>query len=152
MTTDQMSLIQLGDITPSKTAVSFLASQIATGVKEGGLDPIDTAIHLNAVKQVCDESLKLIVDTVLENLENGKAEKWGCKIEQAEVGVKYDYSQNPAWVELKDKEDKIAEERKALESMLKVIPAGKEIFGEDGMQLIGASKSSTTSFKTTLAR
>lgn len=152
MTTEQMSLIQLGDITPSKKIVADISASIANSVREGLLDPVDTAIHLNAVKQVCEDALKQIVDPVLENLENGKAEKWGCKIEKAEVGVKYDYSQNSAWVELKEKEDKIAEERKGLEALLKTIPAGKEIYAEDGTQLIGAAKSSTTSFKTTLAR
>lgn len=152
MTTDQMSLIQLGDITPSKKAVADLAQNIAEGVKEGALNPIDTAIHLNAVKQVCEDALKLIVDPVLESLEKGKVEKWGCKIEQAEVGVKYDYSQNPSWVELKNREEKIAAKRKELEDLLKHIPAGKTIFNEEGTELIGAAKSSTTSFKTTLAR
>jgi hypothetical protein len=152
MTTDQFGLVQLGEITPSKLAVATLATQISEGVKEGLLNPIDTAIHLNAVKQVCEDALKLIVDPVLESLEKGKAEKWGCKIEQAEVGVKYDYSQNSSWVDLKTHEEAIAAKRKELEDLLKHIPAGKSIFNDEGIELIGASRTSTTSFKTTLAR
>lgn len=154
MTTTQLDQIKLGEVTPSKGSVIKLANQICESVKEGWMDPLETAIHLNAIKSVCDEALKLIVEPVTGqlNLQSGKFEKWGCKVECAEVGTKYDYSENPSWVELKQKEDALAEERKQLETMLKTIPAGKMIFNEQGDQLIGPAKSSTSSFKTTLAK
>lgn len=155
MTADQLNLIQLGDVTPSKATVSNLANQIAYSVKEGLVNPVETAIHLNAIKSMCEEALKLIVEPVtaeLSQFPQSKTEKWGCKIEQAEVGTKYDYSQNVTWVELKQKEDALAEERKALETLLKAIPAGKSIFNDEGIEMIGPAKTSTTSFKTTLAK
>lgn len=155
MTTQQLDLIQLGDITPSKTRVSEVANQIAASVKEGSVDPVETAIHLNAIKSMCEETLKLIAEPVVAELEQfpqAKTEKWGCKIERAEVGTKYDYSHNVSWCEVKKKEDAAAEERKQLETLLKSIPAGKSIFNDEGIELIGPAKFSTTSFKTTLAK
>lgn len=154
MTTQQLSSIEFGQITPSKREIANLSNNISEGVAAGFLDPIDTAIILNAIKQVCEEALALIRKPVVDSLEenNGKVDKFGVKIEKAELGVKYDYSNNVSWVDAKNAEDSAAEKRKELEKILKTIPPGKEIFDGDGNQLIGPAKTSTTGFKTTLPK
>lgn len=154
MTSQQLSTIQFGDIQPSKSGALEVANKIANAVIAGFLDPVDTAVLLNAIKLAADEALSAIRQPVVDQLEQsqGKATVHGCKVEKAELGVKYDYSANESWVSAKQVEDKAAEDRKALEGLLKSIPAGKSIFNDEGIELIGPSKSSTTGFKTTLAK
>lgn len=154
MTNEQLGMIKFGDIAPTKTDVAKLAINISEAVAAGYLPGVDTAIQLSAIKQVCEEALSLINESVISELEleGGKSSKFGCKVEKAELGVKYDYSQNSSWVEAKAEEDAAAEKRKQLEILLKTIPPGKEIFDGEGNQLIGPARSSKTGFKTTLAK
>lgn len=153
MTKDQLELSFVG-VTPSKTSVTELAGRIIYSIENGDIHAVEAAVILNAIKQTCDEALSGIREFVVDELEKegGKTSLHGCKIEKAEVGVKYDFSHNVSWVEAKNKEDEAAEKRKELEKILKTIPAGKEIFDGEGNQLIGPARSSITGFKTTLAK
>jgi predicted heme/steroid binding protein len=77
----------------------------------------------------------------------------GAKIEVIETGVKYDYSNDLKWQELNQKAEEAVEARKKHEDVLKRIPAGKLLVDEDtGETLIGPSKTSTSSYKVTLAK
>ncbi len=94
-------------------------------------------------------------DYILEELKKypkGKFTVNGVLFETAEVAHKLDFSHNPGWVDLDNQEKEIKAKKKALEEILKTIPAGKIIFDEEGTQLIGASKSSKSSFKVTLPK
>ncbi len=148
-------VITFGDIAPNKQGVETISQQLIMGVKEGLIDPINLIIQMTAIGDVCAAVRAGIVDDVVDLLdkEKGKVEKFGAKLEKAETGVKYDYSNNTAWVNLKGELDGIKEKQSALEKRLKTIPAGSLLVDEaTGETLIGPSKSSTTSFKITLGK
>jgi hypothetical protein len=148
----QLNIIQLGDITPSKTAVNDIARHVIRSVSDGDLAPIDTAIHLNAVKQAVEAILDGIRHEVLRALSlhpGSKADKWGCKIEEAEVGHKWNFSVcgDPVY-------DRLVKELEERKKFLKAIPStGLEIRHEDELITLNQPVlTSTTSFKTTLAK
>jgi hypothetical protein len=77
----------------------------------------------------------------------------GARIEVAETGVKYDYANDNKWQMLKAVADDVNAQLKEHEDKLKKIPAGKLLVCEDsGEVFCGPSKSSTSSYKVTLAR
>jgi hypothetical protein len=77
----------------------------------------------------------------------------GVKFELAETGTRYDYSSNPEWVAIEERLKAVQAEKKALEEKLKKIPAGSALVDEaTGDTLIGPSKTSKSSFKTTLGK
>lgn len=142
-------------IYPSKSNVSLLAAKIQQQVSEGQVDAIEAAIKLNATMNMCKEALELIRKDVVSELDKnrGKSDKFGCKVEVAEVGSKYDYSSNPSWAAFAATEAEAATERKKIEDRLKKIPAGKTLVDDEtGEALTGPSKTSTTSFKVSLAK
>lgn len=77
----------------------------------------------------------------------------GAKFELCETGTKYDFSLTPAWVSLDNSIKELQEAKKELETMLKGIPAGKEIVDpETGELFYGPAKSSTSSYKITISK
>lgn len=77
----------------------------------------------------------------------------GAMIEVAETGVKYDYANDNKWQELNRVAEEATEARKKHEEVLKKIPAGKLLVDDDsGEVFCGPSKTSTSSYKVTLAR
>lgn len=80
----------------------------------------------------------------------------GTKIELAEVGVKYDYSKcgDVTLLKLMNEVEKLEEMIKERKEFLKNIPlSGLEVIFEDEViRVYPPSKSSTTSFKTTIAK
>ncbi len=81
----------------------------------------------------------------------------GAKIELAEVGTRYDYSNcnDPEWFELKTKKDCAEMILDRREKFLKTVPlSGLDIISYDGegIKVYPPSKTSTSSYKITLAR
>jgi hypothetical protein len=77
----------------------------------------------------------------------------GTKIEVCEAGTKYDYSNDSRWQELKNGADLWIDRLREHEDKLKKIPAGKLLVDDQtGEVLTGPSKTSTSSFKVSLAR
>jgi hypothetical protein len=77
----------------------------------------------------------------------------GTKIEVCEAGTKYDYSQDGKWLILKQAADRTNAELKEHEDKLKKVPSGKLLVDEEtGEIMTGPSKTSTSSFKVSLAK
>ena len=147
--------IELSRIMPSKTNVTLLATRIASLVADGKVDAVEAAIRLNAMMNMCKEALVYINSDVIDELDKakGKLTKFACKVERAEVGTKYDYSANAEWRAFAQTEQEAAEQRKLIEERLKRIPEGKlQVDESTGETLQGPTKTSTTSFKVTLAK
>jgi hypothetical protein len=149
-----MDNLQIADIIPTKATALQMAEQIKEIVESGTVDPMQIAIKLNCLELAIKEAKELIKPSVMDAI-NVYSEKQisilGAKVEKAEVGTKYDYSNDPKWNEL----NKVAETAnlalKTHEDMLKKISSGKVLVGEDsGETYFAPIKSSTSSYKITL--
>lgn len=78
-----------------------------------------------------------------------------CKIEQAETGVTYDFSNDSIWNEIKEQENRVANLRKEREKFLKSISQGKGYIVEvnedtgEALKTYAPLRKSTTSLKFT---
>jgi hypothetical protein len=141
-----------------KSEVILMAESAVTSVIDKG-NFFQVAEVIAAMSDFCEKVRKdqRFMEGIRAELQKYPKAKFtaasGAVLEAAETGTKYDYSQNPKWVELKNQEDEISEKRKEIEDILKTIPAGKVLVDEEtGESLIGPAKTSTSSFKVTLAK
>lgn len=143
----------------SKPEIETLAQLISEEALDGNTEPIKLCVQLTALIQVCEAAKEKLSEKVLSELDkhNGKTEVLGAKIDRKETGVKYDFSSSEAWKAIKASEDKIAEKRKAVETIAKTLPEGSELSFTDTdtgetMAVVKAYKTSKTSFAITLGK
>lgn len=141
----------------SKKQIAELAdASVGVCLEEGNVLQVAEAISAMAefveLVRKDERFIAAVVDEATKNA--GKIEtSSGAKIEVFETGTSYNYSNNPEWVELKNAEKEISDKRKAIEDVLKRIPAGKILVDEEsGQSLVGPSKTSKTNFKLTLKK
>lgn len=145
--------LAIHEILPSKSNIGLMAHGIHRAVLDGKVEPKKAAIRLKAIIELSEQALKLIAPAVIEAVDKGDYDLEGCKVEKMEAGVKYDYSANPEWVNLNRTLIETQQAMKELEDRLKKIPAGSELVDtETGEVLTGPAKTSTTTFKVTLAK
>ena len=126
---------------PTKTEVANQASKLIDQVKEGEVEAMRVYAMMTALEKVAADVKKGIIENVLtEHDRYGEkiASVYGATFERAEVGVKYDYSEDEEWLMLEENIKAIRTEQKARELILK--------------QTGRCAKSSTTSVKVTLAK
>jgi polyribonucleotide nucleotidyltransferase len=141
----------------SKKKILELAdASVSICLEEGNVLQVAEAISAMAefVEQVRKDErfIQAVIDEANKNA--GKLEtSSGAKIEVCETGVTYNYSSNPEWVELKNREKEITDRRKAIEEILKKIQPGKLLVDpESGQTLTGPTKTSKTNYKLTLSK
>ena len=143
------------NLTPSKSNIDTLSTKVAALVQSGKVDPLKAYTRLKAIEEMAKQSQEKIKLDVLFELAKykGKAEIEGSTISSKESGVRYDYSMNEAWLNLKAQIDELDKQKKAIEEVMKKIPAGKVIVDEQtGETWQGANKSSTTVPEVRLAK
>jgi len=143
----------------TKQDISAGAAMMITNMIDNE-NEIDVAIGLSALEAIIKE-VKSSVDyttAVRSAIESqGEAGKIklpnGTCIELAEVGTKYDYSNDPEWQRLDKQLKQTAFEIKQREEFLRRIPAGKMFVDETtGETTYGPAKSSTSSYKVTISK
>lgn len=138
----------------NKPAIKTLAKGIIDEAIENGT-PLKVAEGV-AVLEKLTKAIRednRFVDAVVESVSKVHTTSNGTIIEVTEVGVKYDYSYDAEWSDIQYRIDCLTEARKEREALLKNKQAGKEYVDEStGEVVVGASKSSKTSYKITLAR
>lgn len=141
----------------SKSQITELAKFGVDYVLETG-DPAMVAEQIAAMENYikCVKADARFTEYVREELQKNGGKittASGARIEACEGGVSYDYTQNPAWMELEKQEAEIYSKRIELEKRLKAIPAGKLLIDEEtGETLIGPAKSSKSTYKVILAK
>lgn len=149
---------QLFDLQPTKSNIESAANRMIISVKEGQFNPYELLARMEAVKSYCEQVRSGIEEFVRDELE--KYGKSGLKIldakfDLAEVGVKYDYSNDPKWSALKAQKDSIDALMKEAEKFLKVLSKPLNETDMDTGEIterIPPSKSSKSSFKITLGK
>jgi len=154
-----MSQLSIGILLPTKENISDVSMNIIDKVRNGEMEPLELIAQLAAIEKVCEFVRTGIESNVLTELDKsqGKAEILGAKIEKKEVGIRWDYSASEAWKAIKTREEKIVEDRKAIEKIAQNIPDGQQLSYTDTstgetLSVIRGNKSSKTSFAITLSK
>lgn len=150
------SLPTFGSGMGKKQIAELADASVSVCLEEGNVLQVAEAISAMAEFVELVRKDERFINAVIEeaNKNSGKLQtNSGAKIEVCETGTTYNYSSCHAWVELKKSELRIAEERKALEAVLRGIPAGKILVDEDtGDTLTGPTKTSKSNYKLTLSK
>jgi len=140
-------------IMPVKSNIDSLANELTEGASSGFVNPLEFLVKIEFLTKVLEQAKKQVKELALQNLTQPQ-ELFGAKVEVAETGVKYDYSQNEIWQELKDKMQPLEDELKKVEEQIKMATKiGKSIVDESTGELISpVQKTSTASIKITLGK
>lgn len=126
---------------PTKADVAKQTESIVAQVQEGEINPLRVYGIMTALEKVASDVKKQIMEQALTEHDKYGAKTasvYGATFERAEVGVKYDYTEDEEWRMYQENIEAIKTEQKARELILK--KTGR------------CSKSSTTSVKVTLAK
>lgn len=138
---------------PVKANIDILANELTDGVASGFVNPLEFLVKIEFLNKVLEQAKKQVKELALQNLTQPQ-ELFGAKVEVAEAGVKYDYSQNEQWRDIRVKMQPLEEELKVVEEQIKMATKiGKSIVDESTGELISpVQKTSTTSIKITLGK
>ena len=154
---NDLAIINIKTLLPSKENIKSISESIIVSVQDGEIDPLQTVVKLAALEKVCEQVREGITENVLIELGKQKGETvvFDAKVQQREVGVKYDYSETPEWVGINKQYEALGKKKKELEAYLQKLPRViNEVDKESGelMQMTPASKTSKTSFSITLSK
>lgn len=147
--------LQLQNLKPTKSDIKIASDILIHQVDNGEVNAIDVALQLKVIEEFVKDARERLNKYTIDELykyQGGKVNIYDAKIETAETGVKYDYSGDSTWTELRAKSDELTSALKQREDLLKKIPAGHTLVDENGEAAIGPTKTSTTSYKITLAK
>lgn len=150
-----MELITLSSLKPTKSDVKRAADLILSEIEQGRENPIDVALRLKVLEEILKETRDRIAELTCNELDKypqGKTSIYDAKIEKMETSVKYDYSADPVWNNINDNFREWERIKKEREDVLKKIPSGSTLVDQNGEAIVGPSKTSTTTYKVTLAK
>lgn len=147
-------------VTLNKKQLSDIADNIINDVHEGNRNALDVLQNIKAWEKVFEaiKESNAFNDDALEALAKyGKSTIInGHKLEQAEVGVKYDFSvcNDPEWNQIDGDIRQLTEQRKKVEARLKTVsPKGMTITDTDTGEvytIYPPAKASKTTIKVTI--
>ncbi len=138
---------------PVKSNVDVLANELTDGVTSGNVNPLEFLVKIEFLTKVLEQAKKQVKDLAVQSLSSNES-LFGAKIELAETGVKYDYSQSESWQSIKAQIEPLETELKAIEEQIKMATKiGKSFVDESTGELISpVQKTSTTGIKITLGK
>ena len=138
---------------PVKANINILANELTDGVASGFVNPLEFLVKIEFLTKVLEQAKKQVKDLAVQSLSSNES-LFGAKIELAETGVKYDYSQSESWQSIKAQIEPLETELKAIEEQIKMATKiGKSIVDESTGELISpVQKTSTASIKITLGK
>lgn len=138
--------------------IAQLSQQAINAITEGVIDPITAHINLSRM----EAAIKLVKDnvqvkdiTLRELAKYGKKQAFGdCTLEEAEAGVKYDYSEcgDSTLAELESLKRDVEIKIKSRQEMLKHIPLSGMADPETGEVILPPVRTSKTIIKTTFKK
>jgi hypothetical protein len=146
-------------ILPStKDEIQNFSIKIISELESGMIKPLDLLKQIKCFEKVIEQTKDTLLKMAREEAEKYGAKSFeykGVKIELAEVGTKYDYSQCNDFVLAKVSEDlsKLNESKKQRETFLKSLKEPINLVDEesgDVIQVLPPIKSSTSSLKVTI--
>ena len=142
----------------STVPVSEIAERCITAVRNGDVSPLSVWADLTKVERIC-AAVKAdagVFDDALDEMNSygGRAVFGDIVLEQAEAGVKYDYSAcgDSKLAEMYELRKRLDADIKEREKMLKNLPASGMADPETGEMLYPAPKFSKTIIKSTVKK
>lgn len=151
------SIINISQVTPSKSYLREFTKSIQQEIEEGNYDPIQLSATLDFIGKACEESKKAIKEQTITELEKTpeRKEYYGYEIQVTEAGISYDYSRCgdsqilSLYKELEELQARIKERETFLKGIKERFTIVDEASGEV-MVLRPPAKKSTTTTKFTL--
>ena len=150
--------MEQGILSLNTKSAAEMAEMAVSAVVNGDIDPIKAHISVSRM----EAAIKLYKDnedvrriTLDELAKYGKTATFGdCKLEQAETGVRYDYSVcgDSKLTELYDRMEKLKADIKEREEMLKHLQPGEAVDPNTGEFMYPPARSSKTTIKTTFKK
>lgn len=139
----------------SKKEIIELGEMFVSKFDESSKNPLQVLALVTKLKTMLEVMEKGIQEKSINDLqkEGGKHLAFGVDFQIAEVGTKYDYSENIKWVQLDAQIKALESKRKDIETFIKGIKSSfTEVDEESGeaIQWHPASKTSSTSIKKTI--
>ena len=153
----QTAVSKLSTFNTSKDGIKRYVTQVVHEIKEGVMNPLLAHVYIKSM----EKSLEAISAQIKEDVMNEacKYEKsfdfHGARIEQAELGTKYDFTNcnDVVWNDLNKQIIELSEKRKEREAMLKTVKDSMtmvdEITGET-WKIHPAIKTSISGIKVTI--
>lgn len=139
---------QLQSVT--KSEIDRQVANMYQMVQEGQTSPLKAYAYAKYLREAGSRLEKKVLPDGLEEISKygGKASMLGIELAEKEAGVRYDFSNTALWVQLKEQEKAIAEQRKELEAQLKTIKKPTEqVVGDTVETLNPPIKTSTTTIE-----
>lgn len=142
-----------------KEALEMFVNKTVDAVKSGNENPLTLAVKLKYIELSLDGIRRGIEDELLrEHAKHGSKsiEMLGFKIDQSEVGARYDFSNcnDQKLFDLENEEKALSEKIKKRKEYLKAIQGHEQLVDDDGVVTVVAQpiKTSKTSLKFTLLK
>jgi len=144
------SLKIISEIPANKAGIELFANALVDGLMSGDVDPLEIRAKIDAIERIIkavkdNEQFRDVVLDAADMHPDKSFEVNGIKFTKAE-SARYDYKNDPTWIELKLKENQAAGKRKEHESVLKALKKTTEI---DGVKCNPPVKVSTTTVRVT---
>lgn len=161
---NEKTLLAIGNELASygKQQITVLAEQLAEAIAD---EPVQNYIKAKQIIETCEQAIKnpIVIKAVRDEAEKyakeGGLRLFGHKIEPAEAGVKYDYSEcnDPVLKRLLEKQEQLNKEVKDRQKFLQAVPykgmsINDEETGESDIIVYPPVKSSTSTVKLTLSK
>lgn len=136
--------------------IDSIISNIKNGILLGFIDPLQLAVKLKAIEKLNELRKDPVISEAILKEAQRYGEKsfraFGAKIETRMTGVKYDYKGTnfSRWTELNFQKNRIEEQLKKIEEMLKTIPPEGIVWAETGEMVYAPAKTGSTSVIITL--
>lgn len=135
----EKAISSITNFVTSKEGITKFVNQCVNEIEAGLIDPLHMVIYLKTMEKIIEGIQVKIKSSALSEAEKyGKSFEFrGAKIECAELGTKYDFTNcgDVVWDDLNKKITELTEKRKEREAMLKTV--------KDSMTLVDESTGET---------
>lgn len=144
------SLTIISEIPANKAGIQLFADAIVSGLMDGEVSPLEVRAKIDAIEKIIKavKDNQQFRDVVLDEADlhpDKSFEVHGIKFTKAE-SARYDYSNDPVWVESKRMESMASNDRKEREAILKALKVATKI---EGVMCHPPIKTSTTGVRVT---
>lgn len=144
----------------TKARAQYFANALIEINEEGHVDTLTALARVEFMSQVIEAvKAKLRENATDEMYLHNEAKtgivRLGVTFKHKETAVRYDFSNTPKWNQVKEREEAVAEERKALEAQLKTLSKPATMLDEETGELLALNppmKSSKTTVEITLPK
>jgi hypothetical protein len=148
-------LVKLSTI--SKSSLTALAQQYITAIEDGNETAINIYVQAKALEELAKQVQSKTVEqarTEAERYGKDTPTPFGCKVELAETGTRYDFSHIASWASIQSDIDALKAAQKEIEELAKLAcKQGRPLaVGDTGEFVEPAIKTSTSSIKVTIPK